>query len=345
MSRPLPVSRAHQAATIALLVGLLGAAAPSGGLAQTANPAAPATSPAADGVRLEPLSGSYVAVARSNLRQQPSQQGTRLGQIDAGAKVVVTGKVVDSPWYAVTREDGRRGYVFADLLRPETPPAAPTAPPADPVPPAPVVPPVAATPTPVAPEPAAVTPPQPSPVQSAPAQPDPVVTALTERLNSMDAALADIRKSLDSGTAVKGLEERQKTLESAITALRNDVTGLRSAASDGDKPGGFLDRLMSLQDQISAQIAEQRADLTGLAKRLDEAEAWLKPVKEWAEKTANDVRPPMGWTEWLMSGPWAAWSWLTTGWWWQTPTQPETPVTPLRLPDPPSPGGRSTIMG
>lgn len=170
------------------------------------------------------------------------------------------------------------------------------------------------------------------------------MTALTERLNSMDAALADIRKSLDTGSAVKGLEERQQALESAITALRNDVAGLRSAAVDGDKPGGFLDRLMGLQEQISAQIAEQRADLKGLSKRLDEAEEWLKPVKEWAEKTANDIRPPMGWSEWILSGPGAAWSWLTSGWWWQAPAKPEPPVSPLRLPDPPPPG-RSTIMG
>lgn len=355
MSQPQPFSRAHQAAVVALMVGLLGTAVPSAGFAQTAAPAQGAA-PAADGVRLEPLSGTYVATARINLRQQPSQQGARVGQIDSGAKVTVTGKVVDSPWYAVTREDGRRGYVFADLLRPETPPApaTPAAPAATPVaatepapatpaaPPPPPAPPVAApvAPVAVAPEPAPVAVPPPV----APPQPDPVVTALTERLNSMDAALADIRKSLDTGSAVKGLEERQQALESAITALRNDVAGLRSAAVDGDKPGGFLDRLMGLQEQISAQIAEQRADLKGLSKRLDEAEEWLKPVKEWAEKTANDIRPPMGWAEWILSGPGAAWSWLTSGWWWQAPAKPEPPVSPLRLPDPPPPG-RSTIMG
>ncbi|MFD1623276.1 SH3 domain-containing protein [Azospirillum griseum] len=343
MSRPPPFSRACQVAVVALLLGLPVAGVPGDALAQTARPAPTVATPASDGVRLEPLSGSYVAVARINLRQLPSQQGTRIGQIDSGAKVTVTGKVVDSPWYAVTREDGRRGYVFADLLRPEEPPATsavatPATPAADPAPitPPPVV---------AAPEPAPVAPVAPPPTVVAPAPaPDPVVTALTERLNSMDAALADIRKSLDSGTAVKGLEERQQALESAIAALRNDVTGLRSAANDGDRPGGFLDRLMGLQEQISAQIAEQRADLKGLSKRLDEAEAWLKPVKEWAEKTATDLRPPMGWMEWLMSGPWAAWLWLTSGWWWQTPAQPEPPVSPLRLPDPPPPG-RSTIMG
>ncbi len=124
MSRPSSLSRASNVAVVALTVGLLGVAACNQAVAQSTRPAAPAPA-AADTVRLEPLTGDYVAVGRINLRQQPSQQGARIGQIDSGAKVAVTGKVVDSPWYAVTREDGRRGYVFADLLRPVDPPAVP----------------------------------------------------------------------------------------------------------------------------------------------------------------------------------------------------------------------------
>ncbi|RJF84121.1 hypothetical protein D3877_05820 [Azospirillum cavernae] len=344
MSRPSSLSRASSVAVIALTVGLLGVAVCNQAAAQTTRPAAPAPA-AAEAVRLEPLTGDYVAVGRINLRQQPSQQGARIGQIDSGAKVVVTGKVVDSPWYAVTREDGRRGYVFADLLRPVDPPAVPA--PSAPAAPTPVaeVAPMAPVPPPV-PE-AAPTPP---PAPAVAPQPDPVAAALNERLNSMDSALADIRKQIGAGPAVKGLEERQQALESAIAALRNDVTGLRGAASEGDKPGGFLDRLMGLQDQISAQIAEQKADLKSLAKRLDEAEEWLKPVKEWTDKTISDMRPPVGWMEWLMSGPTAAWSWLSNGWWWQPPAAPAAtgtsvaPVSPLRLPDSPPPA-RSTIMG
>ncbi len=344
MSRPSSLSRASNVAVVALTVGLLGVAACNQAAAQATRPAAPAPA-AAETVRLEPLTGAYVAVGRINLRQQPSQQGARIGQIDSGAKVAVTGKVVDSPWYAVTREDGRRGYVFADLLRPVDPPAVPA--PSAPAVPAPVAE-VAPAPPPV--PPVAEATPTPPPAPAVAPQPDPVAAALNERLNSMDSALADIRKQIGAGPAVKGLEERQQALESAIVALREDVAGLRGAASEGDKPGGFLDRLMGLQDQISAQIAEQKADLKSLAKRLDEAEEWLKPVKEWTDKTISDMRPPVGWMEWLMSGPTAAWSWLSNGWWWQPPAAPSTngtsaaPVSPLRLPDSPPPA-RSTIMG
>jgi uncharacterized protein YgiM (DUF1202 family) len=332
MTRPPSLSRARSVAVVALTIGALGVTVCNPAAAQTARPTAPAS---AESVRLEPLSGAYVAVARVNLRQQPSQQGARIGQIDSGAKVAVTGKVVDSPWYAVTREDGRRGYVFADLLRPVDPPAVPA-------PVAEVAPATASAP--------AVVPVPTSPPPAAAAQPEPVAAALNERLNSMDSALADIRKQIGASPAVKGLEERQQALESAIVALREDVAGLRGAASEGDKPGGFLDRLMALQEQVSAQIAEQKADLKNLSKRLDEAEEWLKPVKEWTDKTINDIRPPVGWMEWLMSGPSAAWSWLSNGWWWQDPAvaptngTSESPVSPLRLPDSPPPA-RSTIMG
>jgi uncharacterized protein YgiM (DUF1202 family) len=332
MTRPPSLSRARSVAVVALTIGALGVTVCNPAAAQTARPTAPAS---AESVRLEPLSGAYVAVARVNLRQQPSQQGARIGQIDSGAKVAVTGKVVDSPWYAVTREDGRRGYVFADLLRPVDPPAVPA--------------PVAEVAPATAPAPEAVPVPT-SPPPAAAAQPEPVAAALNERLNSMDSALADIRKQIGASPAVKGLEERQQALESAIVALREDVAGLRGAASEGDKPGGFLDRLMALQEQVSAQIAEQKADLKNLSKRLDEAEEWLKPVKEWTDKTISDMRPPVGWMEWLLSGPSAAWSWLSNGWWWQGPAvaptngTSESPVSPLRLPDSPPPA-RSTIMG
>jgi uncharacterized protein YgiM (DUF1202 family) len=336
MSRPPSLSRASSVAVVALMAGVLGAAVCGHAVAQTTRPTAPAST---DAVRLEPMTGAYVTVGRVNLRQQPSQQGARIGQIDSGAKVAVTGKVVDSPWYAVTREDGRRGYVFADLLRPVDPPA--------------VAAPVAEVPPATAPAPEAIPTPPPAAAPQPPAaasQPDPVAAALNERLNSMDSALADIRKQIGAGPVVKGLEERQQALESAIAALRADVAGLRGAASEGDKPGGFLDRLMGLQEQVSAQIAEQKAELKNLSKRLDEAEEWLKPVKEWTDKTISDMRPPVGWMEWLMSEPSAAWSWLSNGWWWRPPVDAPTngtsaaPVSPLRLPESPAPV-RSTIMG
>ncbi len=324
---------------LCMALGLAGAASAQTAPATTptaatgAAPAAARPTPRADGVRLEPLSGDYVTVGRTNLRQQPNQQGTRLGQIETGVRLRVTGKVAGVPWYAVTREDGRSGYVFADLLRPVAEPAPAAAAPA----------------TPAATAPAATAPAAAAPA-SAPAA-DPVTTALNERLGRMDAALADIRKQLGGGEAAPGITERQQALESAIAALRNDVAGLRGAAAEGDKPGGFMDRLIGLQEQISAQIAEQKADLEKLAKRLDATEEWLKPMKEWSQQTLDGMRPSESWMDWLWNGYAATRTWLTEGWWWQAPAAETPPLStrPPTVPDATTPNpvsnDRPTIMG
>ncbi len=313
-TRRLAPSRLRAAA---LLLALGTMAVPLDVAAQTARP---------DAVRLQPLAGDYVTVGRTNLRQQPSQQGTRIALLDAGVRVRVTGKVADAPWYAVTREDGRSGYVFADLLRPvaEAPPPVVAPPTPEPAP------------TPAAPPVAAVT--------ATPA--DPVSAALSERLDKMDAALADIRKSVSGAGIAQGVAERQQALEAAITSLRNDIAGLRGAAAEGDKPGGFMDKLIGLQEQISKQITEQKADLEKLGKRLDTTEEWLKPMRDWSERTLDGVRPAQGWMDWFWGGYAATKSWLTEGWWWQTPeasTAPQPAAPPPVAPD--APAQRRTILG
>lgn len=281
-------------------------------------------------VRMEAMEGEYVTLGRANLRQQPSQQGARLGQIDAGATVRVTGKVADAPWYAVVAPDGRNGYVFADLLRAATPePAAPAAPAA----PATTTPPAASA----------------SPAEVPPAAPAAAATtvgdALTRRLDAMEATLNSISDRIKApAEAMQGMAAQQQALQKAVEALRADIAGLRNAAVEGDKPGGLIDRLLKVQEQISAQIAEQRKDVGELAQRLDRTEEWLKPLGDWSEQTWSKVRQESrGWSGWLWDGYAGMRSWLTEGWWWQAPAAPSAPVTPapssLRLPS-----GR-TVLG
>lgn len=278
-------------------------------------------------VRMEALEGEYVTLGRTNLRQQPSQQGARLGQIDAGATVRVTGKVADAPWYAVVAPDGRNGFVFADLLRAATP--EPTAPAAA----------APAAPT----EPAATSSTSPTVAAGAAAS---VGDALTRRLDAMEATLNSISDRIKVPVeAMQGMAAQQQALQKAVEALRADIAGLRNAAVEGDKPGGLIDRLLKVQEQISAQIAEQRKDVGELAQRLDKTEEWLKPLGDWSEQTWGKVRQESrGWSGWLWDGYAGMRSWLTEGWWWQAPAAPSAPpVTPapssLRLPS-----GR-TVLG
>lgn len=86
--------------------------------------AAAATAQTTSQPRLEPLEGEYVATTRTNVRQQPSSQAQRVGRLEAGAKVRVTGKVAGASWYAVVQDDGKTGFVAAEQLRAASPPAA-----------------------------------------------------------------------------------------------------------------------------------------------------------------------------------------------------------------------------
>lgn len=281
-------------------------------LAQTAPSQANRTA-----LRIEALEGEYVTLGRTNLRQQPNQQGTRLAQIEAGARVRVTGKVADSPWYAVVGPDGRSGFVFADLLRPAGDPA-----------------------------------------QQPTAAGDTVGSALTKRLDAMDTSLSAIRDQLKApADAMQSMTARQEALEKAVEALRADIAGLRSAAAEtagsagaeADKPGGLIDRVLKLQEQIAAQIAEQKAEVGKLAERLDKTEEWLKPLGTWSAETWSRVRPEAeSWSGWFWNRYSSVKGWLTEGWWWQEPAAPAAKPSPPAEPPAPAPANPSagrTIMG
>lgn len=108
--RPIRDSVAVPLAVAAVLI-LAAAAA-----AQTSSPAS---------VRIEPVDGDFVTVSRTNVRQQPSAQAPRVGRIESGDKVRVTGKVAGASWYAVVQEDGKTGFIAVEQLRSVAPPPAP----------------------------------------------------------------------------------------------------------------------------------------------------------------------------------------------------------------------------
>ena len=94
----------------------------------------------------------YDVVADANIRRAPSSQSDKLGVLQRGSRVHVTGKVADKPWYRVQTDDNVTAFVYAELLRepaakvaqpapiPAPAPAAPSRPSAPTPPPAPVEP-------------------------------------------------------------------------------------------------------------------------------------------------------------------------------------------------------------
>ncbi len=76
------------------------------------------------------LDEEMVAVKTANVREIPSTEGDRIGRVNAGMVIGVTGttSVDGSSWYRVALDDGQTGYVFGNLLD-EVPVIATTPPP------------------------------------------------------------------------------------------------------------------------------------------------------------------------------------------------------------------------
>ena len=280
--RPVRDSVAAPLAVAAVLI-LAAAAA-----AQTSSPGS--SSPGS--VRVEPLDGDFVAASRTNVRQQPSAQATRVGRIEPGAKVRVTGRVAGAPWYAVVQEDGRIGFVAAEQLRSAAPPA----------------------------------PSLPSPVAA------PTDAALRDQLSKIEAALADINRQMPNlkelealSGSVKGLLERE---EKRLAAVLPEAIGEPKPAP-ADSPT-LADRLSTLQEQVAEQIREQRAQFGRLGERLDSVETSVQPLVDWAKRWTSMAAPAAEEAQgWLSSTYTTVYDWVV-GWipWWKQPAQSATPAQP-----------------
>lgn len=86
---------------------------------------APAPKPVArdDGV-LE-MDAEYVVVRTANVREQASANSNRVGRLERGARVAVTGRVKDRNWFRIEKPGGGTGFVYGDLVREPPPPKAP----------------------------------------------------------------------------------------------------------------------------------------------------------------------------------------------------------------------------
>jgi formylglycine-generating enzyme required for sulfatase activity len=92
--------------------------------------AQPAQTPAAS---VEDMDVYYIATTNANVRSQPTPRAERVGELDKGERVHVTGRVRDKNWYRIDLASGSSGFVFGELLR-EPRKASPPAPPPKPEP-------------------------------------------------------------------------------------------------------------------------------------------------------------------------------------------------------------------
>lgn len=259
-------------------------------------------------LRIEPVEGDFVTVSRTNVRQQPSAQAPRVGRIESGDKVRVTGKVAGAAWYAVVQEDGKTGFIAAEQLRSVAPPP-------------PLPPPAAVTAAPV---------PTPAPA--------PADTALREQLTKIESALSDINRQLPNlkelealSGSVKGLLEREEK-RLAAAARPESVAEPKPEPTDSTS---LTNRLSALQDQIAEQIREQRDQFGRLGDRLDSVEMSVQPLVDWAKGWTSMAAPAAEEAQgWLSSTYTTVRDWVM-GWfpWWNQPAQPQRQIqSPARPP-------------
>ncbi len=66
---------------------------------------------------IEEMEESYEILTNVSIRERPTASSKRIGHLDAGGTVLVTGKVADANWYRVETADGKAGYVFGGNVR------------------------------------------------------------------------------------------------------------------------------------------------------------------------------------------------------------------------------------
>ncbi|MDF2782236.1 MAG: hypothetical protein K0S96_2040, partial [Geminicoccaceae bacterium] len=98
----------------------------------------PRAEPTPPSAEMAAIVGDYEAVRTSNIRRGPSAETERVATVSAGSTLRVVGLAEGRDWYQVETEDGQRGFIYGQLIRPK-PEAAPRVEEAPKVEPAPQV--------------------------------------------------------------------------------------------------------------------------------------------------------------------------------------------------------------
>ena len=71
--------------------------------------------------KIKEMDDRYEARKTANVREKPSSNARKVGELASGASVQVTGRVLDREWYRIKLSGGGTGYVYAPLLGKSSP--------------------------------------------------------------------------------------------------------------------------------------------------------------------------------------------------------------------------------
>jgi formylglycine-generating enzyme required for sulfatase activity len=83
----------------------------------------PRAEPAPLSPEMAAIAGDYEAIRTSNIRRAPSAESARVTTVNVGSTLRVIGLTEGRDWYQVETEDGQRGFIYGQLIRPKPEPA------------------------------------------------------------------------------------------------------------------------------------------------------------------------------------------------------------------------------
>jgi formylglycine-generating enzyme required for sulfatase activity len=83
----------------------------------------PRAEPAPPSAEMAAIAGDYEAIRTSNIRRGPSAETERVTTVTAGSTLRVVGLAEGRDWYQVETENGQRGFIYGQLIRPKPEPA------------------------------------------------------------------------------------------------------------------------------------------------------------------------------------------------------------------------------
>lgn len=122
--------------------------------------------------------------------------------------------------------------------------------------------------------------------------------------------------------------ERLDRIQSTLSAIDQRLSAAKTEAAPDGPTAGMLDGLAKLQEELAAQLREQRDGFVQLGSRLDSMQMSVQPAVDWAKQVRDKAAPVAEEAQGWMSSTWGTvYNWVT-GWlpWFGRPPEPPPPA-------------------
>lgn len=106
---------------------------------------------------------------------------------------------------------------------------------------------------------------------------------------------------------------RLDRMQTTLNAIDQRLAAVKTEAAADAPTAGMLDGLAKLQEELAAQIREQRDGFVQLGSRLDSMEISVQPAVDWAKQVRDKAAPVAEEAQGWMASTWGTvYSWVTS---------------------------------